>query len=306
MRKALIVVATAVVVWTAFIPAMAQKLTAEEVVTKHLNSIAKEETRKVLKNQVATGLVDYKILRAGGAGANGKIVFASEGSKSLVGMTFPIPSYPSETIVYDGSKLKVGFVSNNVRSQIGDYLYKYDEIIKEGLFGGTLTTAWPLHDVAGRKAKLAYEGTKKMDGRELHVVSYSKRGGSDVEIKLFFETTTFHHVRTEYRRTVSSQIGSAGVTSAGSGGFAPPPSGQGTSGARAADASASQRELRHVLIEEFADFKSVTGVTVPHSYRVYVMTDNARGTSEHEWKATFSDFFINQPLDPASFNTADR
>ncbi len=282
-----------------------QKMTAEIVIAKHLDSISTAQVRKSLKNQVSTGVVDYRILRAGGAGASGKAAFASEGKKSLIAMTFPVPTYPAETIVYDGSKLKIAFVSGNVRSYIGDYLFKYDEIVKEGLIGGTLTTAWPLLDVAGSKAKVDYDGTKTIDGKEHHVLTYSKKGGTDVEVRLYFDSATFRHVRSEYRRVIASQIGSATLSSSGAGPLSAPSS-QGSTGARAADASASQRQYKQVLTEEFGDFKEVSSINLPHSYKAHLLLEGTQGTREYEWKILFDQFFINQPLDPASFSTADR
>lgn len=281
-----------------------QKITSEEVVSKHLASIGSEDARAKLKNIVATGVVQYGVLRQGGAGAGGKIVFASEGTKSLVGMTFSVPTYPGDTFVFDGKNLKIAFAYNNVRSYIGDYLYRYDDVIKEGLFGGTLSTGWPLLAFKDRKSKLEYAGTRKIDGRDVIVLGYSKKGGSDLEIRLFFDGSTYEHIRTEYRRTVSSQIGSA-VPSVG-GGVASPPSTQGATGARAADASSSQRELRQVLVEEFSNFKKENSLNLPHNYRAYLMLEGAQGTREYEWKAELTAFFINQPLDPSSFDTGPR
>src|SRR6478672_1119939 len=110
--------------------AYAQKITAEEIVEKHLSSIGPPVARGALVNQVAAGLVEYKVLRAGGRGGNGKIVLASEANKLLFGMTFPMPTYPAETIIFDGKKVRVNFAYNNVRSYLGDFIYKNESMIK--------------------------------------------------------------------------------------------------------------------------------------------------------------------------------
>ena len=72
-------------------------------------------------------------------------------------------------------------------------------VLRDGLLGGTLSSSWALIDLANKKAKLSFEGTKKIDGKEYYVMGYSPKGGSDVDIKLYFEKETFRHARTEYK-----------------------------------------------------------------------------------------------------------
>lgn len=260
----------------------AQKLKAEDIVAKHLDSIGKAENRKSIKNQVATGTVSFTVLRQGGTGGDGKIVLASEGNKSLLGMTFTIPTYPSETVIFDGKKLNVGFPINNARSSFGDFLYRYNDTFKEGLFGGTLNSGWVLADLSNRKAKLSLDGSEKINGRDTYELSYLPKGGSDLQIKIFIDKETFEHVRTEYRRIISAQQG-------------PTP-----------ETSSQQREQRQILIEDFSDYKKEKDLNLPHSYRIYLFLEGASGTREFEWKAVFSQFYFNQQLDPNTFNSDSK
>jgi len=48
-----------------------------------------------------------------------------------------------------------------VRSQLGQFLYQYDEIVKEGLLEGYSPQPWPLLDLKARRPKLNYRGLKK-------------------------------------------------------------------------------------------------------------------------------------------------
>ncbi len=258
-----------------------QKMKPEEIIAKHLETIGTAEKRKNLKNQVATGLVSYTVLRKG-TGGNGKIVFASEADKILFGMTFAIPSYPAETIIFDGKKSKVAFAISNARSELGDFIYRYSAITKEGLLGGTLSSAWTLADLSNRKAKVGFEGTKKINDREAFELSYSPKGGSDLQIRIFIDNQTYEHLRTEYRRVISSVQGST------------------------PDSSAQQREQKQTLIEDFSNYKKESDMNLPHSYRVYLLLEGAAGTREYEYKAEFSEFFFNQPLDPGSFSTESK
>jgi len=67
------------------------------------------------------------------------------------------------------------------------------DILREGLFGGTISTAWPLLDLKPA-GEAKYEGVKKIDGRELHDLTYvpnKSSSGSDLTIHLYFEPDTF-------------------------------------------------------------------------------------------------------------------
>lgn len=260
----------------AALTALAQKLTAEEIVAKHLESIAKGETREKIKNQVVTGTVEYRVLRQG-TGGSGKVVLASDGNKLLFGMSFNIPSYQAETFIHDGKKSKIAFAISNARSNLGDFVYRYQDVLSEGLFGGSLVTSWTMADLSSRKGKVDADGTKKIDGREAYVLRYLPNKGSDVEISIYIDKQNFQHLRTQYRRVISAIQG-------------PNP-----------DASAQQREQIQMLVEDFSDFRIENGINRPHSYRLYLMLTGAAGTREYEYKATFTDFLVNQQFDPATF-----
>ncbi len=274
----------------ASISVASQKLTTEELVAKHLDSIAEIDKRTGLKNLVARGNVSFTALRQAGTGGDGQIVMASDAERSLIGMAFRIPNYPGETIVYDGKKLKVAFASGNARSYLGDYLFRFDDIVKEGLLGGTLARSWTLANLDLKKPKLKYDGTKSVEGREAVVLDYTPRRGSDLNIKLYFDSKTFQHIRTEYRATIAVQ---QGQRVGGSG-----------SGADAADRSSQQREVRQTLTEDFSNFKKVNDINLPHSHKMYLRLEDIRGVREYEFKSEYFEFFFNQDLDPNSFNTA--
>lgn len=270
-------VAAAVILSTSH-AAVAQKLSAEEVIKKHLESIGTAENRAALKDATVAGTVRYNVLRAGGNGGDGKAVFASDTSKILMAMSFNIPTYSTERIVFDGKKLKVDYAISNARSFLGDFLYRYPETVNRALFGGTLTSAWLLYDPTFRKSRIEYDGIKKVNDKEVYALSVLPKGGSDVEIQIFFDKQTFQHVRTVYRRIISASQGGS------------------------VDTSSQKRGQRQTMTEEFGDFKNEQGLTLPHSYRIYVLSDGETETKEYEWVVKFNQFFFNQGLDPATFN----
>jgi hypothetical protein len=186
----------------------AEKMKAEDIVAKNLDSIGTSESRLKIKNMAITGTVNFSQGSGQSIPSSGNFAFASEGSKRLFGMAFNVEIYPFEKISYDEKKVKVAFGRPGVRSALGEYLTRYSEIIKEGLFSGTLSNSWALAALASNKGKIELKDGKKMNGRPVYILDYLPKKGSGVTIKLYFDATTFQHLRTEYQSTLSAQMGS--------------------------------------------------------------------------------------------------
>jgi len=257
----------------------AQKMRAEDVLAKHLDSIGTAGARAAIKNQIAVGTAEVKSITKITTPVVGRIVIASAGEKNFWGMNLNSIDYPSEKFSYDGKEAKVGFVREGYRSTLGNFVLSNDLLLEEGLFGGTLSNAWALLNVANRKAKLSTSGTKKINGRESYVLSYSPKGGGDVSVNLYFDKDSFRHVRSEYKRIASAGIGST------------------------PEASARFSENRITLTEDFADFKQEGGLILPHSYRIlYSTTGTSSGSTEIEWILNLTQFAVNQNLAADTFN----
>ncbi|MBI1749202.1 MAG: hypothetical protein HY234_05195 [Acidobacteria bacterium] len=240
-----------------------EKLKPEDVVAKHLASLGAPEKRAAVKTRVAEGASTLKIIVGGTGETDGRAAFLSEGNKVRIGLPTDKFDYWGEQFGFDGSKTEVAFVQPSRRSQLGDFVRRYDQILKEGLVGGALTTAWPLLDLAGRQPKLSYDGLKKVDGKQLHRIKYvMKKGQGEVDIYLYFEPETFRHVRTSYNVVRSSPIG-ADITQ-----------------------SSQQQETRFLLEEIFSDFKEVDGVTLPMSWTLKQTNQTGQRTiiAQHEVK----------------------
>ena len=258
-------------------PAM-QKMKPEEIVAKHLESIGTAEARSPAISRVMTGNSKFSFRTRTRGGAEGNAIIATEGGKFLIGMAFPTDVYPHERIGYDGQTITTGFTNPSERTTLGNFLLTQNVGVKEGLMGGVLSTGWPLLDLSVKNPKLDYSGIKKINGKDLHLLKYRSRKGSDFEIKLFFDTATFQHVRTEYERVVSGQMGSN------------------------PDASSSQTQTRYKMVEEFSDFKAEGGLTLPHSYTLQLAFEGQGSTSQFEWALTLTGFQFKQELPAGSFN----
>lgn len=185
-------------IWFTPFSSAAQKLKPEEVVARHLESIGTAKARAAITTRIISG-TSQVIFRTPPPGqAIGRAVLASEGVKCLLGMSFPSPIYPREQLGFNGNSFVAAYVTPGVRSVLGSFLMTHDLIFKQGLMGGTLSSAWPLLDLGARASQLEYAGTKTVDDQTLYELRYQPRGGSDLKITLFFYQETFRHVRTEY------------------------------------------------------------------------------------------------------------
>ncbi len=264
--------------------AFAQKLTADEVVTKHLDSIGTAETRSGIQTIVMTGEATAKFLSQKDLLLKGRIVFASAGAKNFLGIGLNSNNYPGEQFVYDGKKSKVAFTQNGKRSSLGDFVQSNDLLLEDSLLSGVLSSSWVLSNLATKKSKLSFEGTKKINGKEVYVLSYSRKGSGDLTISLFFDKETFRHVRTEYKRVTSAGIGSK------------------------PEESSQLSEVRYKIAEDFSDFRDEKGLTLPHAYRILYSEEGTRSTGnvEVEWAFNLLEFAFNEKLDPGTFNTDQK
>ena len=266
-------------------PAFAQKMSPEDVVARHLESIGAAADRAAVTSRLMQGVAAYTLRSPGQGRVVGPVLMFSEGNKSAVAMNFGSPDYSSDKFGYDGDKLYVAYVKPGVRSQLGDFIWNRKLLFEHGLLGGTLASTWPLLNMANKNAKLEYAGTDKHEGRQVHKLRYVPRKGADLKITFFFDAENFRHLRTEYEQTVSNQM-----TTTAPGGS--------REGSRELE-----RELRYRMVEDFADFKQVNKLTLPHTYKLYLSMDRRLGgTYIGEWEMRFDKFGFNQQLDPKWFD----
>jgi hypothetical protein len=256
----------------------AGKITTEELIAKHLESIGTAQARASVTSRIIAGNSQVIFHTPPPGQAVGRAVLASDGIKNLIGMSFPSPVYPREQLGFNGNSFMAAYVTPGVRSVLGNFLMTHALIFKQGLMGGTLSSSWPLLDLAARGPQLEYVGTKKINDRVLHEIKYLPRGGSDLQVRMFFDQENFRHVRTEYDRVIPAGTGSREYS------------------------SVQERERRYRMIEEFADFKEESGLTLPHTYKIKLTVDAQGGTFLADWIITLTQFTFNEPIDPNSFN----
>lgn len=280
---------------------------ADELVAHHLEALGTSQARAGAKTRVAQGTTEFKLL-AGGAGTlDGKSQFVSDGPKLHFIMKFANNEYRGEQFIFNGSKVEVSSATaQQSRSALGGFVYVQDTVVREGLWGGVLSTAWPLLDLEKRKPKLAFDGLKKIDGRDLYELRYQPKKSTDLEIRLYFDPETYRHVLTVYMLSVQRSLGNISQPGAGQGGatMGTPDSGStGTiPGTSNETASARQQQTRYRLEERFSDFKSVDGLTLPTHYDIHFTQELQNGrTTVSEWSIQETDVANNTPLDERNF-----
>lgn len=256
------------------------KLTIGQFLTKHLASVGSSERRKALKSITAVGTTSAVFKGRGEGRANGIVVLASQAERNLLGMRFDNAEYPHEKVGFDGKDVTVGFVRPGEYSVLGQFIRINEKSFRVGILGGALSTSWVLYNYDESLGKLKAKGKSKIDGTELLKFEYSPKRGSDLDITLFFDPSTFRHVRTEYKRVISG--------------------GQGLS----VDESSKQNETRYRMIETFGDFQEQDGLTLPRDYEIYLELLTNRGTLSYTWMMDLQKLTFDQELDASEFNVS--
>ncbi len=257
----------------------AGKMKPEELVARHVASVGSEAARAAVRNRTVTGTASV-FFRLGGRGqAEGTGTVVSEGRQVRLHLSFSSLEYPGEVLICNGNDADATQISAGVRSRLSDFLHTHKLIMTEGLLGGTLSTAWPLLDLAARHPRLEYAGLKKQEGRELHELRYrAAKGAGDLGIWLYFEPQTYRHVQTRYRLVVGSQM---------------PVS---------YDQSPKMIESTYTLVESFGNFETVDGITLPRSYKLSLAVNQQTSTFMADWTLAVSAITSNQDLDPQLFS----
>jgi hypothetical protein len=192
-------IVTAVLVALLAISAAAQEMvTAEQVLTRHLASVAPATALKSIAYLEVSGTVQVRGTQT--FILNGTAQLFSERERVKLVLKFPSNEYRGEQFVADGQKVQIAQIAPGVRSGIGEFMFREPVIASEGLIGGVLSAKWPIYDLANLNAKWEYLGLTTIDGRKAHQLSYlPKKKDSQLQIRLFFDAENFQHIRSIYR-----------------------------------------------------------------------------------------------------------
>ncbi len=246
--------------------ALAQdSLTAEDLVAKHLAAFGTPEARAAARSRGVDGTAHFEVVLGASAQADGVARMGSDGHKVRCVISLNGITYIGEDFLTDGSKVQIASPVASKRSLLFRFFLARDTLLSEGLFGGVLSTAWPLLDLDHHAAKLRYTGLKKVDGRELHELRYEpKKIAADTQVKLYFDPQTFRHVMTIYEAMIA-------VAEA-----------QSLSPSATTQRGASTQESRQTIKETFDDFRTLDGLQLPAHWTIE-STNDGNGTSRMKW-----------------------
>jgi hypothetical protein len=254
------------------------KLDPQDLVARSLKAVGAAEKLAARKTCIAEGNGTMRVRTGGSGSLAGQTVFLSEGDKFRFDMKFDFKDYPEELFGFDGQNVQFGYIRPGRRSKLGDFLYLYNGIMKEGLIGGVLSTAWPLTQLEHRSPKLQYRGLTKIEGKQAHELRYQiKKGDSNLNVFLYFEPETFRHVATVYRIVQPALLASRPELSSG------------------------QTESRFEVLEVFEDFREEEGLTLHHRWTIHYTSEGGQSTFMGEWETVFEKITFNQPIDAKTF-----
>jgi hypothetical protein len=253
-----------------------EKLKPEDLVAKHLHSIGPADKRAAVKSRTTSGPVRFEF-KVGGKGLMiGKGTIISQGNSVRESFTFPASNYSGDQIAFDGNRVSAGQISPGNYPPFAHFIYENNLPLKEGLLFGTLSTAWALLDLPGRKPKLELSGPKKIEGRQMYELKYQSQDKNvNMSSYLYFDPETFQHVRSHFR-------------------IERPP-------LQISKISDSVELVRYHIVERFDDFRQDGGLTLPHSYTLEFSIDDPRGAVLTLWNYAIDRITHNDPLDNASF-----
>ena len=256
------------------------KLSANELIDKHLASIGTQSARDAVKSRVLVGVGVFTTKMNPGK-LGGAAQLASSHGGLLLAMILNSHDYPYEKIGFDGKDATFSSLPGGGYSALGSFLKSNKMVLKQGFLGGTLSQSWPLLQ-SGREVKFESVGTATIDGKELYKLRATGAGSGDVAVALYFEPETFRHVRTEYTYRTGQLT-------------TPNPNRSPMIG------SNSTSPNNYSLTEEFSNFVKVDELVLPMTYVIEYSSDAGRPLL---WTLNFSQAFNNEPLDSSVFRVS--
>ena len=268
-----------------------EKITAEELISRHIASIGTPEALAAVKSRVITGRHTFE---GGQISATKTPLETQPVSVQLASdperMLFVMISDPKEhfqKFAYDGKHTSIAHRSPigrnlKIRDQpppLAGFLKATESLLADGLINGALSSAWPLLDLTARKGKVEYAGVEKVGDRWLHKLKYFSRRGT-ARITLFFEPDTYRHVASEYY--YAEDVG-MGVTK-----------------------RYQERRYSHTLTERFSDFKRVGDLTLPFTYTLFISDKSSLNVDHFPQTYTIkvANVYYNEVLAPSVFKVS--
>jgi hypothetical protein len=257
------------------------ELTPEKLIAGHIKSIGGPSILSSVKSRAFIGSTDVEFVQGmSGSIKNGVSSFVSDGKKLQIILKYGELNYPEEYIAYNGIEVSVGYISPGQRSPLADFFYRFNSVMKKGFVGGTLSLAWPLLDTEEIQSRLKYKKVT-VEGRELHRLEWPMYLLGNIRIKMYFEPDTFRHVRTDYAVRIQEDVAVSTGYDIMSKGIIP--------------------ESIYTLIERFDNYKTVSGMTLPHKYSIEYSIEGQGHSFIGHWTINAQKWIFNRTFDEMIF-----
>jgi hypothetical protein len=262
--------------------AQKDKLSVEELLTKHAASIGTPEARAAAKSLVLVGEGTLSSKLGYSGRTSGPAQFASADDKLLLAIIFNSSNYRYEKLAFDGKELSFGrpFGGGDL-SRLGEFVRSQSSIVKHGLFGGVLSSNWVLTQREKTKVRMEYAGMESFGGKPLHKLKLRPPGGGDLRVSAYFDVDTFRHLVTTYEYSIAAYSTSTDRTE-----------------------NALAKASHFSLTEQFSDFKKVGDLILPLGYSINVASDMETQTENLIWTMSFKQAYFNEPLEVSAFKVS--
>jgi len=252
------------------------KLTVDEVLKKHLESIGSPDDIAAAKNRIfmGSGRFTSKIGYIGQLDAT--VQMASTGDKVLLALIFNSPDYQYEKFGYDGKDVTVGIPGGI--TDVGAFIKSNKGILRKGLFGGSLSSTWPLLDPKS-DLKFEYGGIAQVGNRSAYKLKVSTGSLGELSTSLYFDAETFQHVMTEYKLTQSTRMGGKIIDE-------------------------SQTPTYKSLTERFSGFTKAGKIVLPTVYVLEYTISDGYGTLSETFSMKFTEGYFDQKVEDSVFRVS--
>jgi hypothetical protein len=270
-------------------------LTPEKLVAAHVKSVGRPALLAKIQSRTFLGTSNVEFIQGMSGARKGTAMFVSEGPKLAIVMKYDDNTYPGEYFAYDDKEVTVGYMTPGQRSPLGDFVFRFSKLVKGGFIGGALTSSWPLLDLKNKNVAMKYRKTK-VEGRELHELEYHPRSGfGDIKIRMYFDLTTFRHVRTEYKVQTSNDS-SHKDNNDFSDGSSDSAKMKDPDNPKAVGIGESPKESYYTLVEKFEDYKRVGGLMLPHRYLLEYSAEANNTAFIGNWFVNIDKWAFNAPF----------
>ena len=237
------------------------KLSASEIVNKHIEAMGGRKALSKFQSRVAIGIARKDNDTA--------VPVAIMSEPNRLSAVYQFEGY-NWYLIFDGNKPIMRPVLTKAAAPI---MQKYEEMLATGTLFNDISLFNVLNRGESDQLKFEAKGMKKVKGRQSYVVDMKSAKGQNS--RLYFDAENFMWVRTDYGTVqITKQLGHL---------------------------DAGDQETTFDFYVETSDFKEVDGVKLPFKFEIVATAPILKQRSVGTIAATISEYRNNITIDPKQF-----